>query len=250
RQAQALLSLESLMSLTANCLLFLDQLPKPHDRSFNLITPRFAAADADTILKAHLGGKQVARRDADLVPQGALVQLERVDFFVEFDPQHESTLRARHAHVVGKVFRYRLRVAHRLRMQRLPKVAKVQLVPAHAEEMPDGSLRKRIGGNGVHAFKAHDLILEPPRDNPSYPEAGCQRFGKRAAMQYQSLLIVALARAGTNPAVIHFTIDLVLDKRDISFRQHLDQLLFIFVGHATSHWVVEVGNEQACLYIE
>src|SRR5690606_36521587 len=144
---------------TGYCLLFLDQLPKPHNRPFNLITPRFAAADADTILEAHLGGKRVARRDADLVPQGTLVQLERVDLFVELDPQHESALWARHAHVVGKVFRYRLRVAHRLRMQRLPEVAKVQLVPAHAEEMTDGSLCERIGGNGVHTFQAHDLIL-------------------------------------------------------------------------------------------
>ena len=88
----------------------MNQSPKRLQPLGYTLAPGFAITDPEAVLKSADGGKDLSRRDADVVFEGALMQLVGVDLLVHFNPERKAALGTRHPGVLWKIFREGLQI--------------------------------------------------------------------------------------------------------------------------------------------
>ena len=84
----------------------------------------------------------------------------------------------------------------------------------------------------------------PPRYHPAKPQARRDSLGERTAVNHIIRTIEGLGRLWPVPGVMEIAIDIVLDKRYGSGRQHGDQLFLTIVGHLRTHGIAVIGHHH------
>ena len=108
--------------------------------------------------------------------------------------------------------------------------------------MRNGRLCKCRRADVMYPFYLLYLFKEFSGNGPADPVTRCQVISKVMNNASPILLYHNICRSWTVFSKIQFAINIIFDQRDIMFCDHIDQFLFIFIGHTATQWIIEIGN--------